>query len=63
MPGLPMDNTCDAIARVLLDSLPNAHDIAAGRVNNHTAFCLYSGTGMHFGTKSRDDDHILIVQS
>ena len=34
-----MNNTCDAI-RVLLDSLPNAHDIAAGRVNDHTAFAL-----------------------
>ena len=59
MPGFSVNNAGDAVAGVLADSLPNAHHIAAGSVDNGASNGRDSLSGGNFGSKSRDDDDIL----
>ena len=49
--------------RYWLHALPDAHDVAAGRVDLPAADVLEAVKHFHLGAERRDDDHVFLGQA
>lgn len=62
VPGFSVNDAGDVVAGVLADSLPNAHHVAAGGIDDGASDGRDSSSGGDLGSKGRDDDDILGAQ-
>ncbi len=63
VPGLAVDDRGGALVTILPHALPDAHHVAAGRVDLVTADVLETVEHLHFRAERGDDDHVLLGQA
>src|SRR6266850_3260674 len=56
---LPMNDGCSRFTGVFAYSLPNAHHVPAGRINNLTTAIFDLLLNRQFGSKRRHDDDVI----
>src|SRR6266849_4472011 len=62
MPGLAMNDAGHGIVRVLADALPDAHHVAASRINELAAPGLELFHDGDFGAEGGNDDHVVFFE-
>ena len=58
-----MNDRGDAFGGILADAFPNAHDIAAGGINNLATAGFDIGHHINFRTECRNDDDVALLQA
>ena len=62
VPGFSVNDAGNVVAGVLADSLPNAHYVAAGGVNDGASDGGDLLSGGDFGSEGRDDDDVVVAE-